>query len=501
MVSVLTVSLSLVAVDGPAVPVAQAAGTATAKSTATAKPSSPTLDWKSCPDAPKLQCARLRAPLDRLQPKGEGVSLAVVRLRAGKPKRRRGVLLVNPGGPGASGRLFAIQLARNPLLNRIADVYDIVGWDPRGVGQSVPIRCLDPRSYDRYFAADPTPDNGAERDALAAVSREFVKGCVSRNGAILEHVATPDTVADMELLRVALGEQRISFLGFSYGTYLGAKFADAYPSRVDRFVLDGALDPLATNESRVTLQAEGFERALASFLASCAKNCGFVSKGESPIAAFDRLSASIDAKAVVVGSGNSARLVGPGEFTTAVLAGLYNVDFGWPRLREALNRLAAGNGKPLLALFDLYADRGPNGDYRNTSDANAATNCTDIAYPASEAEYHRLAAALTKKFPRFGAFAAYSTYLCSFWPQRGPAPSAVVAKGAPPILVVGTTRDPATPYVWAKSLRNQLPGSVLLTYDSDGHTAYLTANRCIRAEVEAFLLRGKLPKSGTICRR
>jgi pimeloyl-ACP methyl ester carboxylesterase len=464
--------------------------------------------WKRCPDARDSQCARLTVPMDTVHPGRETVSLALLRAPATKPKQRLGVLLVNPGGPGGSGRDFAAQIADSSLVTKIRERYDIVGWDPRGVGRSTPIRCLDNAAYERFYKADPTPDDAAETAELVAVSKLFVAGCVARNGSILQHVSTVDTVQDMEWIRQSLGVEKVSFLGFSYGTYLGAIYADRFPTRVDRFVLDGVLDPSIGGFDRLRLQATGFERALTDFLQTCGRSqCTFVSKGETPAVAFDRLMASIERTPLAVrtstGRGRAkkvnTRLLGAGESQTGVLAALYNVESGWPRLRTALNAAARGEGAMLLGLFDLYADRTSAGSYGNVTDANAAVNCTDLPSDRTFASYETLAKEMAWTAPHFGAFAAYSSLLCAYWPTQGPAPVQVHAPGAPPILLIGTTRDPATPYPWAVSVQKQLAKSRLLTYDADGHTAFLTGNTCVRRSVEAYLLRGTLPAVGTIC--
>jgi pimeloyl-ACP methyl ester carboxylesterase len=480
--------------------------TSSTSSTYSTSTTAAALAWAPCYDAKRYDCARLSVPLDRSRPSGPGVSLSVLRVRATKSSKRRGVLLVNPGGPGASGRTFAKQVAANPIFNKIRQSYDVIGWDPRGVGESAPIRCLDSAAYDRFFAADPNPDDAVERAQMVAVTKEFVAGCKKRNGEILSHVSTADTVDDMDAIRVALGESKISFAGFSYGTYLGARYADRYPTRVDRFVLDGALDPLATVEQRVELQAIGFERGLRNFLQSCTKRkCRFIRNNETALVAFDRLMAGFEAKPLPVkwraSKKTSTRFLGPGEAYTAVLAALYNVNLGWPRLKLALNEADRGDGRKLLTLFDLYADRGPDGDYRNTSDANAAVNCTDLPNSTNIEDYHALAKRLDRASPHFGAFAAYSTILCAYWPSTGPAPKPVRAAGSAPILVLGTTDDPATPFVWAESLNRQLVGSRLIKFVSNGHTAILSGNDCVRKKVEGYLLQGDLPPVGATCQR
>ena len=457
-----------------------------------------TLRWSACSNNKAVECANLVVPRDPAKPAGSMVTVAVARMKATDSKNRIGTLLVNPGGPGASGRTFAFQLASAVALSPLRERFDIVGWDPRGVGATTPVTCFGTGAeYDRLYADDPTPDDAAELEKLKADTKAFATSCGTREGDLLRYTSTDVVVADMERLRVALGEDTISYLGFSYGTYLGAKYADRYPTRVRAFVLDGALDPTADADVRVRMQAAGFELALAGFLDSCKNGgCGFVHDGETPSQAFDRLMAAIDAKPIKVGD----RTVGPGEASTAALAGLYNNTTGWTILRGALTRADKDDGKGLLGLFDQYADRQGDGTYLNTADANAATNCTDVPASRDPAHYDALAKELTSSSPRFGAFAAYSTLVCAYWPVPVTGSLAPVrATGSAPILVIGTVDDPATPYVWAQSLAKQLANGVLLTYQGEGHTAFLTGNRCIRNAGEAYLLDRIVPKAGTRC--
>ena len=457
-----------------------------------------TLRWSPCSNNKAVECANLVVPRDPSKPSGPTVTVAVARMTATDPKHRIGSLLVNPGGPGASGRTFAYQLASAVALSPLRERFDIVGWDPRGVGDTTPVTCFGSGpEYDRLYADDPTPDDAAELERLKADTKAFATSCGVRSGDRLRFTSTDMVVADMERLRIALGEETISYLGFSYGTYLGAKYADRYPKRVRSFVLDGALDPTADADERVRKQAVGFEIALGEFLDACKGGaCGFVHADETPAQAFDRLMAAIDAKPLKVGD----RSVGPGEASTATLAGLYNTTVGWSTLRGALTRADKGDGKGLLALFDQYADRNSDGMYLNTADANAATNCTDVPASRDPAHYDALAAELSKTSRRFGAFAAYSTLVCAYWPVPVTGTLAPTkAVGSAPILVIGTVNDPATPYVWAQSLAGQLTSGVLLTYEGKGHTAFLSGNRCIRKAGEAYLLDRVVPKPGTRC--
>lgn len=457
-----------------------------------------TLQWSPCSNNKAVECANLVVPRDPAKASGATVTVAVARMKATDRKRRIGTLLVNPGGPGASGRTFAYQLASAVALSELRERFDIVGWDPRGVGGTTPVTCFGTGpEYDRLYADDPTPDDAAELEKLKADTKAFAASCAARHGDTLRLTSTAVVVADMERLRIALGESTISYLGFSYGTYLGAQYAERYPKRVRAFILDGALDPTADADERVRKQAAGFELALQEFLASCkGGSCGFVRDGETPAEAFDRVMDAIDKKPLKAGDRN----VGPGEASTAALSGLYSPTVGWSTLRGALTRADKGDGKGLLAMFDQYADRRADGTFLNTADANAATNCTDVPASRDPSHYDDLAKELSKASPRFGAFAAYSTLVCAYWPVPVTGTLAPTkAAGSAPILVIGTVNDPATPYVWAQSLAEQLSSGVLLTYEGKGHTAFLTGNRCVRKAGEAYLLNLVVPKTGTLC--
>ena len=458
------------------------------------------VQWTPCQDGLGFDCATLSVPLDYTRPVGQKIGVGLTRVPARNQSKKIGVMLVNPGGPGASGRKFARQLAFGALPDEVRDRFDLIGWDPRGVGVTMTVKCLPDRDFDRINAIDPTPDTPAEFDQFVAGVKEFADGCAKRNGDKLKFTATDDVVNDMDRIREALGVAQISYLGFSYGTYLGAKYADRYPKRVRAFVLDGALDPTVDSDERVRQQGVGFEKELNAFFDACdhLSNCPFARSGEVAADAFDRIMNAVDSKPLKAKGG---RVVGPGEGWTGVLTGLYNKEQGWPVLRSALRAAGRGDGAELLAMYDQYANRGSDGVYENVADANAATNCLDVPASKSVSHYADLADEFAKLAPRFGRFAALSSMVCAFWkvPVRGSL-TPVRAAGSLPIVVIGTTRDPATPYVWAKSLSRQLQGSVLLTYDGDGHTAFLTRNQCILDAVTPYLVDLSVPKPGIVCR-
>jgi pimeloyl-ACP methyl ester carboxylesterase len=451
------------------------------------------LVWQDCTDG-LGKCTDISVPLDYKQPGGRQITLQLVKIPA--KGKSIGSMMVNPGGPGASGRTFARQLINYPLPDEVFDRFDIIGFDPRGVETTIPIHCASNEEYDRFFAADPTPDDEGEVKALVDVSKKFADECLARNKDVLPFVSTADVVQDMDRIRRALREDRISYLGFSYGTYLGARYAQTFPRHVRAFVLDAVLDPTADSDERVRRQAVGFEEQLNRFLESCKSRCAFAKAGEPAGQAFDRVMLQIDQKSIPVGS----RSLGQGEAWLGVLVAMYS-SAGWPRLESALRDANNGKGAALLSLSDLYSRRRDDGSYGNLTDANTAINCLDIPADRTIAHYTALADEFAKVAPRFGAFAAYSSILCAFWPlpstgSLGPA----VGYPDAPVLLIGTTGDPATPYLWAESVHKQMAGSTLLTYDGIGHSALPNGSACINAAVGGFLVGLKPPADGSRCK-
>jgi pimeloyl-ACP methyl ester carboxylesterase len=465
---------------------------------ADAAPASLDQRWVSCVDGEGGQCATVIAPVDWSKPSGATFDLQLVKIAATSPGKRIGSLLVNPGGPGASGRKFARQLQGGALPSVIRERFDIIGWDPRGVGSTLPIKCLGPSGTEALYSADQTPDSPAEFDELITISKKFTEACAANSPGVLDHVATADVVKDMEAIRVALGEGKISFLGFSYGTLLGAAYADAYPNRVRAFVLDGVLDPTADANERVRRQALGFETELDHFLADCQKRrCSFLAKGKTAGGSFDAAMAEAENSTIKVGK----RTLGPGDAWYGVIASLYDKTNGWPALERAVSDLQNGDGAAFLGIADSYARRRSDGTYENVAEANSAVNCTDIPSPRNPEAYRALAKEFTKIAPRLGAFAAYSSIACAFWPVKVTGSLAPLrANGSDPILLIGTTNDPATPLVWAQSLQKQLANASLLTYSGEGHTALLTGNSCVRKVVVRYLVNLVNVAPGKVCK-
>jgi pimeloyl-ACP methyl ester carboxylesterase len=379
----------------------------------------------------------------------------------------------------------------------VTNHFDLVSFDPRGVGQSRPIRCMSFGQLDAYLAVDPVPDTAAEHEQLVRSSRQFAEDCYHRNGGYLEHVGTIDAARDMDVLRAALGDAKLTYYGASYGTYLGAKYAQLFPTRIRAMVLDGALDPSESAEDSNRVQATGFETDLHDFLANCVASgsCPLGSTQQSATAGLDRLIQRVDNQPEQVGD----RQLGAGEFFLGLASGLYSPS-EWSDLRIALGNAENGQGRDMLLFADALTGRNPDGSFNNLVESNTAINCIDRPSPRSVASYDRDAHAFAQAAPHFGTAIAYGSLPCAFWPVP-PVESAhaVHAPGAPPIVVIGTTRDPATPYVWAQALARQLSSGILVTFNGDGHTAYDRGDRCILGVVNSYLDRLVVPSAGVRC--
>ncbi|MEV5316875.1 alpha/beta hydrolase [Streptomyces sp. NPDC052687] len=460
--------------------------------------------WRAC-GAPGFECATVRAPLDYAAP-GEGdVRLAVARKKATGPGRRLGSLLVNPGGPGGSAIGYLQAYAGVGYPAEVRARYDMVAVDPRGVARSEPVECLDGPEMDTYTQSDVTPDDQREVDGLVTAYRKFGEGCGAHAPELLRHVSTVETARDMDIVRQVLGDERLTYVGASYGTFLGATYAGLFPDRVGRLVLDGAMDPSLPARRLNLDQTAGFETAFRAFAKDCVRQagCPLGGAGTSPQRAGKNLKAffdRLDARPVPTGDADGRRL-GESLATTGVIAAMYD-ESAWPQLREALTAAMRQNdGAGLLALSDSYYEREANGDYSNLMFANAAVNCLDLP-PSFEGpdDVRKALPAFEKASPAFGEGLAWAALNCAYWPVAPTGePHRIEAKGARPIVVVGTTRDPATPYRWAQALAAQLSSGRLLTYDGDGHTAYGRGSDCVDRAINAYLLRGTPPQDGKRC--
>lgn len=460
------------------------------------------LSWREC-GVSGFECTTMKAPLDYAEPDAGDIKLAVARKKATGPGKRLGSLLVNPGGPGGSaiGYLQAYAGLGYPAAVRAR--YDMVAVDPRGVARSEPVECLSGKQMDAYTQTDVTPDDQAETNELSAAFKKFAAGCEAKSGEVLPHVSTVEAARDMDILRAALGDDKLNYVGASYGTFLGATYAGLYPERVGRMVLDGAMDPSLSAREMNREQTAGFETAFQSFAKDCVRRSDCPLGTGSAADASKRLKSfftELDRTPIPTGD-PSGRKLGEALATTGVIAAMY--DQGeWAQLRSALSSaIKDKDGAGLLALSDSYYERDGDGTYANLMAANAAVNCLDL--PPSFKSPDDVKAALPsfeKASPVFGDGLAWAALNCTYWPVKATSGAhRIEAKGAAPIVVVGTTRDPATPYRWAQALAGQLDSGTLLTYVGDGHTAYGRGSACIDSAINTYLLDGTPPKDGKRC--
>lgn len=453
------------------------------------------LEWTTCGDE---ECADATVPLDWEDPGGETITVALRRVPAsgGAPV---GSMLVNPGGPGRSA-IDSISYFRQVVSRDVLAAYDLVAFDPRGVQHSSPVTCVDPPQLDEL--ASWVPDWSTDAGIAEAIARnaEFGQACLDRTGPLLGHVDTRSAARDMDVLRAALGDEALTYLGFSYGTELGATYAALFPERVGRLVLDGALDPTLDSGQVAAGQAAGFESALRAYVTDCqaGPSCpldGDADAGLARIAQFfDRVRAN------PLPTGTDRELTSSLAFS-GVAAALYTQS-SWPLLTQALTKgIDAGDGSVLLQLADSYYGRGADGTYAsNQNEAFSAILCLDDRPSADPDAMRADAAEVIAVAPTVGQFFAYGGASCAQWPvpEVGSLES-YEASGAAPIVVVGTTNDPATPYAWAESLSDLLDSAVLLTFEGEGHTAYGRSNACVKDAVDRYFLTGEAPADGTTC--
>jgi len=462
------------------------------------------LNWRTC-GVPGFECATMKAPLDYAKPASGDIRLAVARKKATGPGKRLGSLLVNPGGPGGSAIDYLQAYAGAGYPAEVRARYDIVAVDPRGVSRSEPVECLTGRQMDAYTQTDTTPDDQEETEQLVDAYKKFAEGCGRHSPDLLRHVSTVEAARDMDILRAALGDEKLTYVGASYGTFLGATYAELFPDRAGRLVLDGAIDPALTARKLNEEQTAGFETAFQSFSKDCVRqsDCPLGGAGTSPDEIGENLKAffqQLDETPIPTGDPDGRKL-GEALATTGVIAAMYD-ETQWPQLREALTlAMKTKNGEGLLALSDSYYERDADGKYANMMYANAAVNCLDLpAAFSTPDQVEKALPAFEKASPVFGEGLAWASLNCGYWPVRATGePRRIEAKGAAPILVVGTTRDPATPYPWAQSLASQLASATLLTYVGDGHTAYGRGSDCIDSAINSYLLQGTPPPKGKRC--
>lgn len=469
----------------------------TSTTTDAATSSTGAIDWAPCPDNDEIECGSLDVPLDYDDPTGPTITLALQRTLATGPERI-GSLLFNPGGPGVSTLDFD-YVSVLPLVfdEALVERFNIVGWDPRGVGRSEPVDCVD--DLDPYLnAVDPTPDDDAEQAALDQAGQDLAAACHDADGDLLPHVSTQDTARDMDAIRNALGEATISYFGFSYGSELGAMYATLFPQSVRAMVIDGATNPSPDPTAEARESAVGIERALDRVLRDCAEDdgCAFHSDGD-PFTAYDELFAALDANPLPAPDGRPP--IGQAAMTWASIGALYN-EADWEPFTEALADARDGDGDALLAAADDYWFRAPDGTWDNTFEALNAINCVDGPAPPDGADARALAAEIIALAPRTGGWWA-TQVRCVGFPTVEPV--AITGGGAGTILVLGNTGDPVTPIESTAAMARALEGGRLVTFQGEGHTVYIEAvtagSDCVVDAVNDYLIDLVAPNEDVVC--
>jgi len=457
-------------------------------------PSPPTpgkLAWTDCGGG--FQCGTLQVPLDYTKPTGRTIGIALIRKPATDPSARIGSVVENPGGPGASGIEFLRgEASAQQALNAR---FDLVSFDPRGIGESAPVRCLDGPQEDDYLALDSVLDDPQEKQAAIDADKNYAAACDAKNSAELPFLSTTDVARDMDLIREALGDQKLTYLGFSYGTYLGQIYAHLFPTHVRALSLDGVVDPAVSANDALLAQVVGFQQNLQAWLDFCrsSSTCAYGRSGD-PEAKLTALMTRLDANPMQVGNRQLTRALA----MTGVLVTLYDQS-SWIYLDQGLTAADKGDGRVLLILADFYNMRNPDGTYKNDLDAMTATYCLDHPVPQDISAYDALGPSFAKASPLFGPWTQYANVTCIYWPAKPVGQDQPISvTGTPPILLIGGTDDPATPYAWSQSVNRQISGSVLLTRRGNGHTSY-DSSACAHAAEDAYLIDLTLPAAGTVC--
>jgi pimeloyl-ACP methyl ester carboxylesterase len=461
--------------------------------------------WRDCRDeAAKLlqrvpssitfDCATIQVPQDWANPSdGKTFHIALIRARSTRQSSRIGSLVVNPGGPGGSGVELAIYLSQ-ALPGDVLERFDVVGFDPRGVGRSDPVKCFSDADLDASFGYDPDPQSQADFDAYVNLNKKMAGDCQARYGDSLRLYSTKQAARDVDAVRVAVGDQKITYLGFSYGTLLGATYAQLFPKNIRAFVLDGAVDPTQPPVQSAEGQAMGFSRAFDAFAKWCQTNTAGCPVAPDAKAA---LTKALDQSRRSPLKAADGRKVTAGWVMTGVFSALYS-QREWPLLATGLADLGNGDPKKILQLADDYAQRDAGGHYGNMFDIFNTVSCDDDPGGETVQQARDLQGQWRQKYPLFGTSLAIGVISCAVWPiKRDPFPTGK-ADGAPPIVVVGTTNDPATPYEQTAKLASMLGVGHVLTWQGEGHTAY-PQTTCIRAAIDAYLISLSVPQDGLTC--
>ena len=461
------------------------------------------VSWKSCGGTSGAKCGTVLVPTNWAKPAAGSLKLAVTWKHSGNGKPL-GSILFNPGGPGEPAYDWVAKEGASGIgTATLRANYNLVAFDPRGVGRSQPyVKCLDAKGNDDLFYGDQKYPIGSAADLTEtrAKTKNFVDSCVKNTGAALQFVDSVSAARDMDVLRVVFGDRKLNYLGYSYGTYLGTMYAAQFPKRVGHLVLDGAVDPTVSDYDQSFLQLKGFDSALRAYLADClaSSGCPFtgtVAQAQAKIAAWFR---ALETKPISAGNGRELTVWAA---QTGLIMTLYS-DSYWKYATDAFTEaFAKGTGANFMHLADFYYDRNADGTYAsNLMEANIAIACMDSRSNWDPVEVAKQNERVIAGSSVFGRYWQNGALTCSLWPYPlAKRPSDLSARGAAPILVIGTTNDPATPYSQAQALAKLLRSGVMVTFNGEGHTAYGRSNSCIDKTVDSYFVNGKIPASDPQC--
>lgn len=450
---------------------------------------STTLDWEDCDGS--FECSELTVPLDYDDPDGDTITVAMTRRPANDPDQRLGTIIMNPGGPGGS----AIEFVEGMYLpGDLMDRFDLLGFDPRGVGRSSPIDCHS--HLQDIYDADPTMEDAADEAHYLEVSQAFADECEEKDGNVLPHLGTANVARDMDQIRAALGDEQVNYLGYSYGTSIGQQYALLFPERVRTMVLDGVVDQTQTGLEAAVGQAGGFDTALDAFTTQCdATDCGLE---PSAGAAIDDVMATAEKEPIPAPGAD--RPATPGVVNLALGQAMY-AEFLWPVFSDALSDAQNGDGTALVELADQYLGRNPDGSYANGFEIYFGVSCLDAAWPDDPDEVFAASKEAGKRYPQVGEALVNDYVRCTLWPT-GPDPLEPITadlEGLAPVVVISTTGDPATPYESGVRVAKQIPGAVLITNEGEGHTIFAQGKGCVDDPVVAYFTDLAVPTDQLVC--
>ncbi|QEO09307.1 alpha/beta hydrolase [Protaetiibacter larvae] len=462
------------------------------------------LDWSSC-GASGIDCTEVTVPVDWSAPGGDTITIAIARHKAkGTPI---GSLLINPGGPGGSGYDFVHDSVDYIVTPAVLDNYDVIGFDPRGVNHSSPVVCYtDSAEQDEYLYGTYDEPYGTQGwlDELTAREKAWAAACEQNTGALLGHLDAGSVARDMDVIRAVLGDTKLHYLGYSYGTYLGTMYAELFPEKVGRMVLDGAVDPSVGDLDGLATQMAGFDSALRAYMTWCldGSGCPFAGGVDAALKTVRQMLDTVDARHFTAADG---RVLDSASVATGIIFTLYSESY-WPELSHLFEQLRKGDADTVFRYADAYNSRSADGSYPdNSMDIYTAVTCDEGDLATDGVSTLDGLAKIDAAAPILGRYAAYDDYavldvVCSNWPVPvATLPTAFDAVGAAPIMVIGTTNDPATPYANAQSLSQQLSSGFLVTYRGEGHTIYAQGVSCIDDTVDAYLVSGTVPSADPQC--